>query len=80
VTEDQIAAVIASPLCILWGACFIIFRERISEAAQRQMHDRGHHSSAATQTPFVMALGGALFVVVGIALPFLVFTGFFDRV
>ena len=77
-TEDQIAAVIFSPLCIIWGTCFMLFRRRISDAAQRQMHARGHHSSAATQTPTVMALAGALFVIVGIVLPIVVFTGVFE--
>ncbi|WP_108252693.1 hypothetical protein [Planctomonas deserti] len=74
-TEGQIGALIFSPICIIWGICFIIFRARISAATQRQRNERGHYRSAATQTPGLMAAAGTFCIIAGIVLPILVFSG-----
>jgi hypothetical protein len=77
-TDDQVFAVIASPLLLIVGVCLVIFREPFSAAARRQRQARGQHRAAATQTPALAALVGTIFVLIGVLMPILVFTGATD--
>ena len=64
--EDQIAALIGGPIAAAWGMGFILLREPISRAARAQRERRGMKLTPSTQSPRVIAIGGAAFVVFGI--------------
>ena len=57
---------------ILWGClattlggCFLLFRQQVSAAARRWRASRGGYVGPNTQSPAVIAAGGAFFLVVG---------------
>lgn len=70
-SEGQIVAVVWGPIAVVFGVCFIAFRHRIARAASRH---RPH------QTPTLMAAGGAVFLIVGLAVTVAGVTGHIDRI
>lgn len=54
------------PFAVVFGTCFIIFRRQISRMARAQRNMRGARVGPSTQSPILMAIGGAFFIVVGI--------------
>lgn len=76
-TEGQWAAVLFSPVCVIFGVCFIVFRRHISDAARDVRRQQGRPITENTQSPALMAAAGVLFACVGIVLPIAAFSGFF---
>jgi hypothetical protein len=67
--DDRVApstfALLWGCLATIMGACFIVFRRQVSGIARRQRLRRGQHVGPRTQSPAVIAAGGAVLVIVG---------------
>lgn len=57
-TELQGAAVVVAPLFAIFGVCFIVFHEHISDAARRAYEEQGRRIGPQTQSPGLMIVGG----------------------
>ena len=66
-TEGQIVALLWGPFAVLFGTCFIVFRNQISTAARAQRARRGIELSPEAQSPLVQCVGGVVLVIAGIA-------------
>ncbi|MEC5150522.1 hypothetical protein RCH22_002163 [Cryobacterium psychrotolerans] len=65
-SSGQVFALLWGPFAIAFGVTFIVQRARISELARRQRRHQGLRVSQRTQSPALMAVSGALLVVLGI--------------
>jgi hypothetical protein len=56
--------VVVAPLFAIFGVCFIVFHEHISDAARRAYEDQGRRIGPQTQSPGLMIVGeiGMLFI------------------
>lgn len=79
-TEGQWAAVLFSPVSLIFGVCFIVFRRHISNAARDVRRQQGQPVTENTQSPFLVAGAGVFFACVGIVLPIAAFSGLFHTV
>ncbi|ROQ40735.1 hypothetical protein EDF46_0096 [Frondihabitans sp. PhB188] len=64
--DAHVFALVWGPLAIVFEVCFILFRGHISRAARAQRERRGIRVGPNTQSPALMAVGGAVFIAVGI--------------
>ncbi|GAA4267135.1 hypothetical protein [Frondihabitans peucedani] len=62
----HIATLIWGPFAIVFGTCFVVFRQHISRQARAQRERRGIKIGPNTQSPAVMAIGGVILVCAGI--------------
>ena len=74
-SSGQVFALLWGPFAIAFGVMFIVKRTRISEMARLQRRQQGIRVSGRTQSPALMALGGALFVMLGIGVSIGALTG-----
>lgn len=65
-SDAVILGSIWAPAAIVFGVVFILKRHRISELAREQMRRRGQRVGPRTQSPLVMAVGGAICIVAGV--------------
>jgi len=75
VTETQTAALIFSPVFVVFGVCFIVFRQHISDAARRHRREQGVYVGPHTQTPGLMMIGGAVIALAGLGFGIAALTG-----
>lgn len=66
-TTGQVVAVVWGAVAIVFGVFFVLQRERISRAAREVRARRGGRVGPRTQSPALMAAGGAFLVVAGAA-------------
>jgi len=66
-TTGQVVAVAWGAVAVVFGVFFVLQRDRVSRAARRVRARRGGHVGPRTQSPGVMAAGGAFLVVAGAA-------------
>lgn len=79
-TEGQWAAVLFSPVCLIFGVCFIVFHRHISDAARDVRSQQSQPVTENTQSPFLMAAAGVFMACIGIVLPIAAFSGVFNTV
>jgi hypothetical protein len=68
-------ALIWAPFAILLGAFFIVFRRTVSNAARARRERQGIRVGPNTQSPALMAAGGAFFMVVGVVVLIVTLSG-----
>lgn len=66
-TTGQVVAVVWGAVAVVFGVFFVLQRDRISRAALEVRARRGGHVGPRTQSPRLMAAGGAFLVVAGAA-------------
>ncbi|MFE6967394.1 hypothetical protein ACFVAJ_20115 [Agromyces sp. NPDC057679] len=74
-TEGQIAALVWGLFAVPFGAMFIVKREAISAAARKQREQQGIKLTERTQSPLLMAFGGAVLICAGVAMVIASLTG-----
>ncbi|MFF2271157.1 hypothetical protein ACFVTX_02725 [Agromyces sp. NPDC058136] len=74
-TEDQIATLVGGLFAVPFGVMFIVKREAISAAARKQREQQGIKLTERTQSPALMAFGGAVIVCAGVAMVIASLTG-----
>lgn len=74
-TDGQWFALLWGPFAVTMGTIFVVKRERISQLARRQRQQRGQEVTEHTQSPTLMAIGGAVFIVAGIVVFIMAITG-----
>lgn len=65
-TSGQTFAALWGPFAIVFGTCFIVFREWISARARTRRERQGLTVTPDTQSPTLMAVAGGFLVLAGI--------------
>ena len=73
-TELQGAAVVFAPLFAIFGVCFIVFHQHISDAARRAYKDQGRRIGPQTQSPGLMIVGGIGMLIISTVIVLYAFT------
>jgi len=76
-TELQGAAVVFAPLFAIFGVCFIVFHQHISDAARRAYKDQGRRIGPQTQSPGLMIVGGIGMLTISTVIVLYAFTNVF---
>lgn len=63
---ERLIFLIWGMFAMVMGAIFVVFRHQVSQRARAQQARRGQRLGPNTQSPAVIAGGGALFLVLGI--------------
>lgn len=76
-TELQGAAVVFAPLFAIFGVCFIVFHQHISDAARRAYEEQGRRIGPQTQSPGLMIVGGIGMLIISTVIVLYAFTDVF---
>jgi hypothetical protein len=76
-TELQGAAVVFAPLFAIFGVCFIVFHQHISDVSRRVREERGQWRRAQTQSPGLMIVGGIIMPIISALIVLYAFTDVF---
>ncbi|MCJ0701536.1 hypothetical protein FRIG_10400 [Frigoribacterium faeni] len=74
-TGIQVAALFFSPAFAIFGVCFIVFHQHISDMARLFRKERGAYVGAQTQSPGLMIVVGLFMLMVSVAIVLYAFTG-----
>lgn len=76
-TELEGAAVVFAPLFAIFGVCFIVFHQHISDAARKAYEDQGRRIGPQTQSPGLMIVGGIGMLIISTLIVLYAFTDVF---